>query len=323
MRALDRYRGARVLVLGGGGFIGTWVAATLAHAGSEVTVSARSPEAARSALARHGVRCEVRAFDLAHAGEAARLLQALKPAIVFNLAGYGVDPSERDEALASRLNCELVSELAEHVQPQSAWSGQSIVHAGSALEFGEQRGDFADPWSCKPTTLYGRTKLAGSEALRDVTRRRGVRALTARLFTVYGPGEHASRLLPTLMEAAKSQAPIPLTAGIQQRDFTYVGDVAHGLLRLGLLHAALPERALNLATGRLTAVREFVGAAAEALSIPAERLHFGELPTRVEEMSHLPVSIVALERALAWKPPTSIREGLHEAMAFERAHPAR
>lgn len=322
MRAFESYRDARVLVLGGGGFIGTWVAATLANAGADVTVSARNPEAARSALARHGVGCEVRAFDLAHAGEAARLLQALKPSIVFNLAGYGVDPSERDEALATRLNCELVAELAEHVQPQSSWRGQALVHAGSALEFGAQRGDLADPWSCTPTTLYGRTKLAGSEALRDVTRRRGVRALTARLFTVYGPGEHASRLLPTLMAAAKSDAPIPLTAGTQQRDFTYVGDVAHGLLRLGLLHAALSERALNLATGRLTAVREFVRAAAEILSIAPERLCFGKVPTRVEEMSHLPVSIAALERALSWKPSTSIREGLHEALAFERAHPA-
>jgi UDP-glucose 4-epimerase len=297
------------------------VAATLAHVGADVTVSARHPEAARSALARHGVRCEVRAFDLAHAGEAARLLQALRPSVVFNLAGYGVDPSERDEALAVRLNCELVAELAEQVQPASGWRGQTLVHAGSALEFGEQRGDFADPWSCAPTTLYGRTKLAGSAALRDITRRRGVRAVTARLFTVYGPGEHPSRLLPTLMAASKTEAAIPLTAGLQQRDFTYVGDVAHGLLRLGALHEAVGERALNLATGRLTTVREFASEAARVLAIAPERLRFGELPTRTEEMSHSPVSISALEKALAWKPSTAIREGLHEALAFERAHP--
>jgi len=318
MRAFEAYRGVEALVLGGGGFVGTWVAATLVHAGASVTVSARNREAALAALARHGVRCDVRAFDLAHPGEATRLLSALRPAIVFNLAGYGVDPSERDEALAARINTELVRELAENVQAQSSWRGQSLVHAGSALEFGEQHGDLADAWTCRPTTLYGRSKLAGSEALRDASRRRGLRALTARLFTVYGPGEHPGRLLPTLLRARASDDAIPLTAGLQLRDFTSVGDVAHGLLRLGALHATFAERALNLATGRLTSVREFVETAADELGLARERLQFGALPTRVEEMSHAPVSIRALEAALGWKPSTTVRQGLREALAFER-----
>ena len=318
MRAFEAYRGVDALVLGGGGFIGTWVAAMLARAGARVTVSARDREAATAALALHGARCEVRALDLARPGEAARLLADLRPAIVFNLAGYGVDPSERAQSLAARLNTELVGELAESVQASDGWLGQVLVHAGSALEFGEQGGDFADAWTCHPTTLYGRTKLAGSEALRDVSRRRGLRALTARLFTVYGPGEHPGRLLPTLLRARATSDPIPLTAGLQRRDFTYVGDVADGLLRLGALHGTIPERALNLATGQLTSVREFVATTAEELGLARERLQFGALPTRVEEMSHAPVSIRALEAELGWKPSTTIRQGLREAQAFER-----
>ena len=318
MRAFDAYRDAEVLVLGGGGFIGTWVAAALVHAGARVTVSARSREAALAALARHGVHCEVRAFDLAHPGEAARLVAALRPAIVFNLAGYGVDPSERDEELAARLNAGLVADLAENVQVKSGWRGQALVHTGSALEFGQQGGDFSDPWLCQPTTLYGRTKLAGSEALRTISLRRGVRAISARLFTVYGAGEHAGRLLPTLLRARSSAEPIPLTAGLQLRDFTYVGDVVHGLLRLGALHDALPSRALNLATGSLSTVREFVETSADALAIDRGRLQFGALPTRMEEMSHAPVSVRALEAAVGWKPGVSIRQGLLETLAFER-----
>lgn len=318
MRAFEAYRGVDALVLGGGGFIGTWVAATLARAGARVTVSARDREAATAALALHGVRCEVRAFDLAHLGEAARLLAALRPAIVFNLVGYGVDPRERDEALAARLNTELVAELAEHVQVQAGWRGQALVHAGSALEFGVQDGDFAEAWNCQPTTTYGRTKLAGSEALRHTSLRRGIKAVSARLFTVYGPGEHPERLLPTLLRSRSSGEPIPLTAGLQKRDFTYVGDVAHGLLRLGALHEALPTRALNLATGRLSTVREFVETAADALGIAPARLQFGALPTRVEEMSHAPVSIRALEAAVGWNPAITIRQGLLETLAFER-----
>lgn len=322
MKALESYRDVRTLVLGGGGFIGTWVAAALCRVGAQVVVSARDPQAARAALAARGARCDVRAYDLARPGEVVRLLSALRPAIVFNLAGYGVDPSERDEPLALRLNRDLVAELAQNVAPDHDWRGQVLVHAGSALEFGEQSGDFSDPWKCHPTTLYGRSKLAGSEALRDASVQRGLKAVCARLYTVYGPGEHSTRLVPTLLAAAHAQGEIPLTAGLQKRDFLYVSDVAHGLLRLGAVHEPIPERALNIATGQLTSVRFFVETAADTFGIDRSRLRFGVLPTRAEEMQHDPVSTARLEALTNWKPTTTIAQGLRETAAFARVNQA-
>ncbi|NIP76477.1 MAG: NAD-dependent epimerase/dehydratase family protein, partial [Xanthomonadales bacterium] len=67
-----------------------------------------------------------------------------------------------------------------------------------------------------PTTLYGRSKLAGTLQFRRACQRTGLRGLTARLFTVYGPGEHPGRLLPSLIEAAETDEPLELTAGLQK-----------------------------------------------------------------------------------------------------------
>lgn len=318
MRKLDVYRDRRVLVLGGGGFIGRWVAAKLHACGADVAVGARDALAATKLLRQHGVACDVRSADLARAGEATRLIHVFRPQIVFNLAGYGVDRGERDDELATRLNTELVGELARAVESDALWPGQALVHAGSALEFGEAHGDLADPWRCAPTTAYGRTKLAGSELLRDISRERGLRAVTARLFTVFGPGEHAGRLLPSLLEAAKTSGPLPLTAGAQQRDFTYVEDVAEGLLRVGAVTDPIAPRALNLATGRLASVREFVEIAAHLAGLARSRLEFGALPARPEEMAHGPVSITELVALCAWAPRTTIADGVRRTLAFHQ-----
>jgi UDP-glucuronate decarboxylase len=140
------------------------------------------------------------------------------------------------------------------------------------------------------------------------------------LFTVYGPGEHAGRLLPSLREAARSAGVVPLTAGAQRRDFTYVEDVADGLLRLGLVDHAFAPRALNLATGELHGVREFVEIAARELGIDRSRLQFGALPTRTEEMAHDPVSIESLSALVGWRPSTSIAEGVERTLASPRRH---
>jgi len=186
------------------------------------------------------------------------------------------------------------------------------VHAGSALEYCNVAGDLSEDGPTNPTTFYGKTKLegtravAGSEAL-------GVRGVAARLFTVYGPGEHAGRLLPSLIASAHSGEALELTAGTQQRDFTYVQDVAEGLLKLGTT-TAIPGGIVNLASGRLTSVRAFAETAARLLTIPQTNLKFGAIPTRMEEMSHCPVSIVRLRRTTGFVPSTGIEEGIRRTL---------
>jgi nucleoside-diphosphate-sugar epimerase len=302
------YAGVRALVLGASGFVGARVALALEAAGAEVVRAGRD-------AARAGNGAVV--ADLAPEGSAAELLAATRPAITFNLAGYGVDPAERDEGLTRRLNDELVEELCYAVSDHARgdWLGQQLVHAGSALEFGAVSGDLSDPWHCRPTTDYGRAKLRGSEHVVAAVQRNEIRGLSARLFTVYGPGERAGRLLPTLITASAGSAPIELTAGLQRRDFTYVDDAAEGLLRLGLLPEPLAEGALNLATGRLASVRDFVLQAAAVLGIAEERLQFGALPTRSEEMAHDPVFVRRLRELVGWTPGTAIEEGVRRTIA--------
>jgi nucleoside-diphosphate-sugar epimerase len=315
---LSTYRDSRALVLGASGFIGRNVAAALCEHGAHVVLAMRDPHASLRVLVDHLIAGDVRKVDLSQAGEAAKLVRAVQPDIVFNLAGYGVDREERDQTLARRLNTSLVREIVDAIEPLARWRGQCLVHVGSALEFGEVGGDLSHPWHCAPTTLYGRTKFDGSLQLRDVAEQRRLRAVCARLFTVYGPGEHDGRLLPTLLANARTSGRILLSAGTQRRDFTYVGDVVEGLLRVGLVDHEYAPRALNIATGELHTVREFVERASDVLAIRRERLQFGALETRAEEMQHDPVSIASLRALVDWTPTTSIEDGVRRTLAFGR-----
>jgi len=276
--------------------------------GAQVVTAFRRPGAAvagaRSASA-----------DLATPGAATGLVRAHQPSLTLNLAGYGVDPTERDPELTQRLNADLPRELAMACATcqDPSWPGVHLVHAGSALEYGTAAGDLSEDTLPTPTTRYGQSKLAGTQALVEAGTRGGLRALSARLFMVYGPGEPAHRLLPSLREAAATNTPLPLTAGEQQRDFTYVDDAVEGMLRLGAVDCGT-ARVINVATGVLTPVAGFVRAAAAVLAIAPERLRFGVLPTRPAEMAHDPVSIAALERLTGWRPATSILDGIRRTV---------
>jgi nucleoside-diphosphate-sugar epimerase len=310
------YRNARVIAFGASGFIGRWVCRALTAAGADLVAVVRNRSDASRRLDRYGVRSTIIEADLDDANVVEEICRTVRPSVTFNLAGYGVDPSERDEATAFRINADLVGRLAtaiaEHLDP--AWPGQHFIHVGSALEYGAITGVAAENTPPRPNTLYGRSKLQGTALLEAACRGRELRATTARLFMVYGAGEHSGRLLPELIRAASDQAPLPLTRGEQRRDFTYVEDAADGLLRLGLLDVS-GGLTVNLATGRLTPVREVVETAARILGVSHDRLAFGALPTRPDEMTGITgVSISLLRQLTDWSPPTTVEGGISRTL---------
>ena len=269
------YAGRRAVVLGASGFIGRWVARALADRGAQVIAVGRARARVENALRQAGAAGDVVPRDLARSALRTWLAR-LKPDVVFNLAGYGVDPSERDRALAQRMNHQLVAELAEAMASLGStdWPHVRLVHTGSALEYGSTGGVLREDSPSATTTLYGETKLAGTTALVERARAGGTRAIVARLFTVYGPGEHAGRLLPTLLAAAASGSDVELSEGVQRRDFAYVEDVAEGLLRLAVSPAE-PGDVVNLATGVMQSVRDFVQTSAHVAHMARDRLLFG------------------------------------------------
>jgi nucleoside-diphosphate-sugar epimerase len=313
---LKSYAGRRVLLTGATGFMGQWVARLLNAAGANLCVSGRDASALHNFCDAHHFASEVFEADLSRSGAFSSLYNFAMPDITLNLAGYGVDRTEQDAALFAAINTRLVQEIAETIAANraGAWTGLRLVHVGSAFEYGSVAGELTEDSQTNPTSIYGETKLAGTRALLDVQARTGLPATTARLFTVYGPGEHAARLLPSLLRAAQTGEALPLTTGEQQRDFTYVAEVAEGLLRLGMLHQA--PGIVNLATGRLASVREFALCAARVLGLRPEQLQFGAIPVRGDEVQQAAVNTRRLEELTGWRPVCTMEEGIRATRDF-------
>jgi nucleoside-diphosphate-sugar epimerase len=237
--------------------------------------------------------------------------------VTFNLVGYGVDREERDENLATRLNAGLVEEIVQAVAllpPSRKWDGCRLVHLGSAFEYGSLSGPVREDAVCRPQSWYARSKLRGTEAVRDAVEFGHVRAVVARVTTVYGPGEHPQRLLPSLLRLRESpDLTLPLTKGEQERDFTYVGDVAEGLVRLAAV-GPTPLGVVNLATGVLTPLRTFVETALDVLGLPPDRVATGALPYRPDEVWQGVLDLTRLQAATGWRPETEVREGIRRTI---------
>jgi nucleoside-diphosphate-sugar epimerase len=305
------------LVFGASGFIGRWVVQVLEQRGVSVTAVVRDAGASADVFERWRVAPSMVTADLAGDGTAGAFVTRLRPAMVFNLAGYGVDRGERDVALSVQLNTHLPRDLAVACAPTSDWPGAAFVHVGSALEYGTEPGVLDERGPASPTTDYGRSKLAGTLAVQEVARLQRTRAVTARLFTVFGDGEHEGRLFPSLLAAAWSGAALDLTDGRQRRDFAWVSNVASALVDLALAPFT-PGEVVNVASGRLHSVEEFIRAVAAEAHVSSTQLRFGTLPTRPEEMAHEGVAVQRMTELLGASLPGDLQPMVAAAVRDER-----
>jgi UDP-glucose 4-epimerase len=315
----QNFQGVKAVILGATGFIGRWVAHELSKSGAKLALPVRDSVGAKTLFDQYDIAGQVIELDILDRSRLRELFFDLRPSVTFNLAGYGIDRNENDPEMAFRVNSKLVEDLCHLVSSYGNpdWPGMALVHAGTAMEYGAIGGDLSEDSVPRPTTLYGKSKLSGTNHVSQACKDRGLRGVTARLFSVYGPGEAPKRLLPTLIDSAEGSHPIRLTSGDQLRDFVYVEDVASGLLRLAATDVC--PSTVNIASGKLTTVRSFVEIAAEHIGIEVRRLHFGAIPMRIDEMYHDPVKNSRLVNCTGWNPTISVSTGVEKTLEFDES----
>jgi len=158
-------------------------------------------------------------------------------------------------------------------------------------------------------TYYCLSKIQLRQWLKALSDR--IKVVNLRLEHVYGPNDNQNKFIPFLAEQlVKNRPEIPLTQGIQKRDFIYVDDVvrAYELVLNNKGRILEPFSEFEIGTGRATAVSELVKLM-QTISNSQSKLAFGKLPDRDGEIMQSTAQTEAIA-ALGWKPKISLTEGI-------------
>lgn len=228
-------------------------------------------------------------LDIADAAAVAALLDAERPDWLVNAAAFtDVDGAEGDEAAAERGNVTGPRVLAEATAARDV----PIVHVSTDYVFdGETDRPYVESDVAKPRTAYGRTKLAGEEAVRAANPKHFV-ARTAWLYSTGG------RNFALTMLGASSRGSVRVVDD-QTGSPTYAPHLAAGIARLlerddwGLFHLA--NGGHTTWYGLTRALYEACGVACEVAPCttdefprPAPRPRYSALATEREPALHLP-----------------------------------
>jgi dolichol-phosphate mannosyltransferase len=164
------------------------------------------------------------------------------------------------------------------------------------------------------------TKASATQYCRYTAQTRGVRMCTLRLYSVYGPYEDPSRLLPTVvLRGLAGELPPLVDPGIA-RDFVYVADVAAAYLLAATCASQEPGAVYNVGTGNQTSLREVVRVARSALAIPREPV-WGSMPNRNWDTTTWVADNRKACRELGWQPVYTFEQGFQALVHWFREHP--
>lgn len=297
--------GERVVLIGGGGFIGANLIRRLLDLQSEIHLiwkKSSNPwrlQDIKDKITFHTV-------DIQNKKTLTSLMKKISPTAIFHLAAYSAyrnqDDVERmiDVSIYGTLNLLLASKDIPY---------KIFVNTGSSSEYGFKEKPMKESDMLAPISFYASTKAAGTLLCQVFAYQYKKPIVTLRPFSVYGPYEEKDRFLPTIIRAIIRGTPIKLTSGKQRRDFIYVDDLVDAYIKTLKNGDKLSGKILNIGTGKEYTNDEVVGTLFKVTKTKVS-IKKGAFPIRIWDSSHWVADITQAKKLLNWKPKYSLVKGL-------------
>jgi nucleoside-diphosphate-sugar epimerase len=298
----------RVLVTGGGGFIGSHLAAHLLHEGYRVRVLDNFATGRRENIRALAGELELIEGDIQSYERVNKAVSGCD--IVFHQAALPSVPRSVQDPLTSNainvngtLNVLLASR--DHDVHRVICASSSSVY-GANIEMPKR-----EDGPTVPISPYATAKLAGEGYARSIHGAFGLDTVVLRYFNVFGPRQDPnseySAVIPKFIAAMRAGlAPVIFGDGEQSRDFTYVENVVLGNM-LAMVAPGIGGRVYNIACGERVTLNQLAVELRDLLGSDVEPVF---KPSRSADVRHSLADLSRARAELGYEPTVLLREGL-------------
>jgi nucleoside-diphosphate-sugar epimerase len=304
----------KILVTGGGGFIGSHLVERLLRGGHAVRVLDNFATGKRENLLEFVnhielVEGDIQSYERVHTAVRGRdvvLHQAALPSVPRSVQ----DPLTSNAAnVIGTLNV-LLASRDENVRRVVFASSSSIYGANPTLPKQEELASL-------PMSPYAVAKLAGEGYCRSFHQVFGLDTVALRYFNVFGPRQDPlsqyAAVIPNFITALlASEQPVIYGDGEQSRDFTYVENVVEANM-LAMNAEGVAGKVFNIAAGDRLSLNRLLEHLGQLMDRPVEARYE---PGRPGDVPHSHADVSAAEVELGYRPEISVEEGLRRTIAW-------
>tara|TARA_Y100000590_G_scaffold470320_1_gene663677 strand:+ start:309 stop:1199 length:891 start_codon:yes stop_codon:yes gene_type:complete len=290
----------KILIIGGAGFIGHYLAKKCIKNNYTVTsLSLNKPSKERKIKKVKYIICDV--------SNNKELKKKIKKSfdIVVNLGGYIDHINKSKTYRAHYLGCKNLTNLFCKTKIKI------FIQIGSSSEYGKIKSPHNENALCKPTEIYGYSKLSATKFLMKFKKK--LPFVILRFYQVYGPKQKTNRMIPHVVSCAKKNLSFDCSEGIQSRDFLYIDDAVEAIYKCFNTKAIL-GKIINIGSGRLVNIKYLIKYIVK--KIGKGKPNYGKIKLRADEPLISFPSIIRSRKYLGWKEKTSFEIGLKKTINY-------
>jgi len=308
---------AKVLVIGGAGFVGSFIVDQLCQEPvKEIVVLDNFVRGSRLNLrqAIQDVRVRVVKGSITNVKLLRDLMQGT--GYVFHLAALWLYECVHQPRSALEVNVVGTYNVVEAAQQAGV---KKIIYSSSASVYGDALfTPMTEEHPFNNRTMYGATKIAGEQFFRVCYEQHGLDYVGLRYMNIYGPrmdykGTYVSVIMKVLDRVEQGLSPIIYGDGLQSYDFIHVNDVARANI-LALKSDATDEY-FNIGMGVKTTINELVSL---LLEISGSNLKPEYRPQEQMFVTHRVGSTEKAQKELGFTAKTELEEGLRSVVEWRR-----
>lgn len=294
----------RVIVTGATSFIGTACVKEIIKEGHQVLAVIRPDSPGRAALEKTG-GAELLSANLSEIASIKEAPQAAAGADAWLHLGWeGAGSANRANAALQRKN---IGYALEALRTAKALGCGRFLFSGSQAEYGICHEVMKEDMECHPVSEYGKDKLAVCRQAAGEAKELGIDYLHARIFSVYGPGDHPWSLVETCLDRLLAGEEMELGDCTQDWNYLYITDAARALAQL-LLGKAAPG-VYNVAGEDTRPLRSYIEQL-HRLCGGRGNLAYGRRPPNAEGVTSLRPDISKLKTAAIWHSQVDFETGI-------------
>lgn len=313
----------RILVTGGMGFIGHNVVSRLENLGHNLLIIDNMtnygiiPEDEMNYLLderANKINSVCTPLHIENRDAIDNIVKSFKPNVVIHLASF---PRQKvvnsNPSFGARVMIEGLLNLCEASKRNNV---EKFVYVSSSMVYGDFTDNVTEDAECKPQGMYGIMKLAGEWLVKDYHDRGAFDYTVIRPSAVYGPCDVEDRVVSKFLLAALRDETIMVNGPEEALDFSYVDDVADGIVAATLSHDTA-NKCYNVTRG---ASRTLLEAAELAVKIAGK----GTIQVRDRDLafpSRGALNIDAARQDFGFDPKIDIEEGFLRYYEYLRSSP--
>ena len=310
----------KILITGGAGFIGAHAARRFLADGWQVGIlddfnDFYDPAIKEDNVAQLRGAAEIFRGDIRDTGTVERAMNAGWDTVLHLAARAGVRPSILDPGLYIETNVTGTFNVLEAARRAGV---RGFLFASSSSVYGaEAQTPFRESAALVRTlSPYAATKIAGEQLCSNYAHLHGMRVVSLRFFTVYGPGQRTDLAIHKFTRSLFEGLPIDQYGeGRTRRDYTYVDDIVQGV-RAAADYEGPAYEVFNLGGSQTVSLSELI----KKLEVATGREAIVRLcPEQPGDMPATWADITKARDLLGYSPDTTIDDGLAKFVQWYQA----